>query len=142
MGCGAWAIGGEHDGNTEGVRKFKPRATPWVNNRQSDKNSERVRERIHKSKELLPTAHSLSRLWTHLIFSTKDRFPFLTDEQIRQDMLAYLATVLRSVPTDSRRMTQVDSFNRSRPPAFFIHVHNRSTDAHFTFRVIGLATDR
>jgi REP element-mobilizing transposase RayT len=41
-------------------------------------------------------AQSLSRLWTHLIFSTKDRFPFLTDEQIRRDMHAYLATVLRS----------------------------------------------
>jgi putative transposase len=41
-------------------------------------------------------AQSLSRLWTHLIFSTKDRFPFLIDEQIRQDMHAYLATVLRS----------------------------------------------
>jgi REP element-mobilizing transposase RayT len=41
-------------------------------------------------------AQSLSRLWTHLIFSTKDRFPFLKDEQIRRDMHAYLATVLRS----------------------------------------------
>ncbi len=39
---------------------------------------------------------SLSRLWTHLIFSTKDRFPFLADEPIRRDMHAYLATVLRS----------------------------------------------
>ena len=41
-------------------------------------------------------AQSLSRLWTHLIFSTKDRFPFLKDKQIRRDMHAYLATVLRS----------------------------------------------
>lgn len=41
-------------------------------------------------------AQSLSRLWTHLIFSTKDRFPFLADEQVRNDMHAYLATVLRS----------------------------------------------
>jgi len=41
-------------------------------------------------------AQSLSRLWTHLIFSTKDRFPFLTDGQIRRDMHAYLAAVLRS----------------------------------------------
>ena len=40
-------------------------------------------------------AQSLSRLWTHLIFSTKDRFPFLTDECIRRDMHAYLATMLR-----------------------------------------------
>jgi len=41
-------------------------------------------------------AQSLSRLWTHLIFSTKDRFLFLTDQQIQGDMHAYLATVLRS----------------------------------------------
>ena len=41
-------------------------------------------------------AQSLSRLWTHLIFSTKERFPFLRDKTIRGDMHAYLATVLRS----------------------------------------------
>jgi REP element-mobilizing transposase RayT len=41
-------------------------------------------------------AQSLSKLWTHLIFSTKERFPFLSDERIRRDMQAYLATVLRS----------------------------------------------
>ena len=40
-------------------------------------------------------AQSLSRLWTHLIFSTKNRFPFLTDKTIRTDMHAYLATTLR-----------------------------------------------
>jgi REP element-mobilizing transposase RayT len=41
-------------------------------------------------------AQSLARLWTHLIFSTKDRFPFLTDNSIRRDMHAYLATILRN----------------------------------------------
>jgi len=41
-------------------------------------------------------SQSLSRLWTHLIFSTKHRFPFLREPQIRQDMHAYLAKVLRS----------------------------------------------
>ena len=41
-------------------------------------------------------AQSLSRLWTHLIFSTKERFPFLADKDVRRDMHAYLATVLRS----------------------------------------------
>ena len=40
-------------------------------------------------------AQSLARLWTHLIFSTKDRFPFLTDKSIRRDLHAYLATMLR-----------------------------------------------
>ncbi|HKU73597.1 MAG TPA: transposase [Pyrinomonadaceae bacterium] len=41
-------------------------------------------------------AQSLSRLWTHLIFSTKDRFPFLRDKVLRGEMHAYLAEVLRT----------------------------------------------
>ena len=40
-------------------------------------------------------AQSLSRLWTHLIFSTKNRFPFLSEKTIRTDMHRYLATMLR-----------------------------------------------
>jgi len=36
-------------------------------------------------------AQSLSRLWTLLIFSTKNRFPFLRETTIRTDMHAYLA---------------------------------------------------
>lgn len=39
-------------------------------------------------------AQSLAKLWTHLIFSTKDRFPFLSDKGIRTDA-CHLATVLR-----------------------------------------------
>jgi len=41
-------------------------------------------------------AQSLSRLWTHLIFSTKGRFPFLHDKILRRDMHAYLAEMLRT----------------------------------------------
>ena len=41
-------------------------------------------------------AQSLARLWTHLIFSTKNRFPFLTDKVVRAEMHAYLAQVLRN----------------------------------------------
>jgi putative transposase len=40
-------------------------------------------------------AQSLSRLWTHLIFSSKHRFPFLSDKAIRTDMHGYLAMGLR-----------------------------------------------
>lgn len=40
-------------------------------------------------------AQSLAQLWTHLIFSTKNRFPFLTDKPFRADVHAYLATTLR-----------------------------------------------
>ena len=39
---------------------------------------------------------SLAKLWIHLIFSTKDRYPFLLDKPLRTDMHAYLANVLRS----------------------------------------------
>jgi putative transposase len=41
-------------------------------------------------------AQSLARIWTHLIFSTKDRYPFLSDTLVRNDMHGYLATVLRT----------------------------------------------
>ncbi len=40
-------------------------------------------------------AQSLSRLWTHLIFSTKNRFPFLSEKTIRTDMHRYLGQMLR-----------------------------------------------
>ena len=41
-------------------------------------------------------AQSLARLWTHLIFSTKERYPFLSDPSVRADMHAHIGTVLRS----------------------------------------------
>ena len=41
-------------------------------------------------------AQSLARLWTHLIFSTKNRYPFLTDKVLRTEMHTYLAQVLRN----------------------------------------------
>lgn len=39
---------------------------------------------------------SLAKIWTHLIFSTKDRYPFLGDERVRNDMHAYLASILKT----------------------------------------------
>ena len=39
---------------------------------------------------------SLAKVWVHLIFSTKNRYPFLSDKPLRRDMQAYLATVLRN----------------------------------------------
>jgi putative transposase len=41
-------------------------------------------------------SQSLARIWVHLIFSTKDRHPFLSHKPLRTDTHAYLATVLRS----------------------------------------------
>ena len=39
---------------------------------------------------------SLSKIWTHLVFSTKERYPFLSDEPVRQDLHAYLASILKA----------------------------------------------
>jgi REP element-mobilizing transposase RayT len=36
-------------------------------------------------------SQSLSRILVHIIFSTKDRFPFLSDGELRKRMHAYLA---------------------------------------------------
>ena len=41
-------------------------------------------------------SQSLSKMWSHLIFSTKDRYPFLSDNSVREQLHAYLATILRN----------------------------------------------
>ena len=41
-------------------------------------------------------SQSLSKMWSHLIFSTKDRYPFLPDKAIREQLHAYMATILRN----------------------------------------------
>jgi len=41
-------------------------------------------------------SQSLAKIWTHLIFSTKERYPFLSDETIRHDMHSYLAKILKA----------------------------------------------
>jgi putative transposase len=40
-------------------------------------------------------SQSLSKIWTHLVFSTKERYAFLSDLTVRQQMHAYLATTLK-----------------------------------------------
>src|SRR6266542_3797310 len=57
----------------------------------------RSRYPVRVRKWRTPTmAQSLARLWTHLIFSTKERYPFLSDPTVRADMHRYLARVLRT----------------------------------------------
>lgn len=41
-------------------------------------------------------SQSLSKIWTHLVFSTKGPFPFLSDEAVRHDMHSYLAKTLKA----------------------------------------------
>ena len=38
-------------------------------------------------------SQSLSQMWTHLIFSTKDRYPFLADQSVREDTFKYMAGI-------------------------------------------------
>src|SRR5437588_2580620 len=40
-------------------------------------------------------SQSLSKMWTHLVFSTKDRYPFLSNQEIRDKTQKYVAGILR-----------------------------------------------
>lgn len=42
-------------------------------------------------------SQSLSRILVHLIFSTKHRYPFLTDPQVRQKLNAYIMGILENL---------------------------------------------
>ena len=35
-------------------------------------------------------------MWSHLIFSTKDRYPFLSNSHPRDELFAYMASILRN----------------------------------------------
>ena len=54
-------------------------------------------------------SQSLSKIWTHLVFSTKERYPFLSDETVRHDMHAYLATTLKESLPDAARWWRLRS---------------------------------
>ena len=41
-------------------------------------------------------SQSLSKIWTHLTFSTKERYPFLVDPGIRQELHAFVAKTLKN----------------------------------------------
>jgi len=58
-------------------------------------------------------AQSLSRLWTHLIFSTKNRYPFLSDKVLRGEMHAYLAEMLRNQNCETRIVGGVEDHTHS-----------------------------
>jgi len=40
-------------------------------------------------------SQSLSKMWTHLIFSTRHRYPFLSDKATREQTHKYIAGILR-----------------------------------------------
>jgi REP element-mobilizing transposase RayT len=39
-------------------------------------------------------SQSLTQIYVHIIFSTKKRFPFLKDDEIREEMFKYIAKIL------------------------------------------------
>ena len=53
-------------------------------------------------------AQSLARLWTHLIFSTKNRLPLLSEKAIRTDMHGYLAKMLREQDCETLSVNAVE----------------------------------
>ena len=42
-------------------------------------------------------SQSLTKLYAHIIFSTKDRFPFLTEESLRTEVHAYIGGILKTL---------------------------------------------
>jgi putative transposase len=41
-------------------------------------------------------SQSLAKIWSHLIFSTKERYPFISDRHVRDELHAYMASILRN----------------------------------------------
>ena len=57
---------------------------------------------------------SLAQIYLHVVFSTKNRFPFLQDLEFRPRVHAYLAGICRNLNCPSLRTGGVDD-----------HVHNK-----------------
>jgi putative transposase len=51
---------------------------------------------------------SLSAVYIHLIFSTKDRYPFLKDEELQKDLHAYLGGISRELDCPPLRVGGVE----------------------------------
>ncbi|MFT5465530.1 MAG: putative transposase [Verrucomicrobiales bacterium] len=47
---------------------------------------------------------SLSQIYVHIVFSTKDRYPFLQDPEIRGRLFAYLSGTCRNLDSPSIRI--------------------------------------
>ena len=42
-------------------------------------------------------SQSLAKLYTHIVFSTKDRFPFLCNRELQQELNAYIGGIIRTL---------------------------------------------
>jgi len=97
---------------------------------------------------------SLSAVYIHLIFSTKERFPYLKDEQIQRDLHAYLGEISKRLDCPPIRVCGVEDhvhllarFGRTITQAEWIKELKRvsngwlKTEAglrHFQWQAVGL----
>ena len=49
-------------------------------------------------------AHSLAHVYLHLVFSTKNQYPFLLDDSLRRDTFAYLGGICRQLRTPALKV--------------------------------------
>ena len=52
--------------------------------------------------------HSLGQVYVHLVFSTKNRVPFLTDRALRDDLHGYMTGIFRNLGCPSLRIGGVE----------------------------------
>ena len=53
-------------------------------------------------------SQSLSRVWLHLVYSTKNRTPWLRDPAVREDLYAYMATTLNNIECPTLKIGGVE----------------------------------
>lgn len=51
---------------------------------------------------------SLARVWLHIVFSTKNREPFLRDPTIRDELYKYMATILKGIDSPALLINGVE----------------------------------
>ena len=73
---------------------------------------------------------SLAKLYVHIIFSTKDRYPFLDQKNLRKEMFSYLAEIFNQY--DSPALI-VGGFNNH------VHILCQLSKNHLITKIIGEA---
>ena len=53
-------------------------------------------------------SQSLAQVYLHVVFSTKDRRPFLTDEKIQRELYAYLAGTCKSLESPAIKIGGIE----------------------------------
>jgi len=49
-------------------------------------------------------SHSLAHVYLHIVFSTKNQYPFLLDDKLRRDTFAYLGGICRQLGTPTLKV--------------------------------------